>query len=113
MHQHPLPSTCPLDLYFEGDDDRDILTVDWRRVRLWRAASGLVAMAVALLGAELVGATVLSGALAALFVVAFARNGSLDRRLPGMVRFTAYGAVLGGLIVALQPSVRRSTEVAV
>ena len=54
-------------------------------------------MVVALLVAVAVGETVLSGALAALFVIASGHDGPLSERLAEMARFTLVGAILGGL----------------
>ena len=75
----------------------DILTIDWDQVRLRRAAWGLLAM---LIGAALiwaVGDVALTVLLSTLFVIATGGTGTMAQRLPGMVRFTVYGAVLGGL----------------
>jgi uncharacterized membrane protein YccC len=76
---------------------RETLTVDWQQVRIRRAVSGLVAMLLAVLFARSVGDIVLSGAMATLFVVAAGGDGPMSARLPGMVRFTLYGSLLGGL----------------
>lgn len=75
----------------------DILTVDWEQVRFKRAVSGLVAMLVAILFATTVGDFVVSAIMATLFVVAAGGDGTMAERFPPMVRFTLYGAVLGGL----------------
>lgn len=75
----------------------DILSVDWEQVRFRRAVSGVV---VIVLVAGLVGLTgdiIMTATLASLFVVATGGDGSMSVRLPGMVRFTIAGAVLGGL----------------
>ena len=75
----------------------DILNVDWDQVRLKRAASGLVAMLLAVVFAGVVGDVVLSGLMATLFVTAASSDGTMAQRFPGMVRFTLAGAVVGGL----------------
>ena len=75
----------------------DVFKVDWEQVRLKRAVSGLAAMLLAVLFAVLVGDVVLSAVMATLFVTAAGGGGTMSERLPTMLRFTLYGAVLGGL----------------
>ena len=62
-----------------------------------RAVSGLAAMLLAVVFAVSVGDIVLSAVMATLFVTAAGGDGLMAERLPTMVRFTLYGAVLGGL----------------
>ena len=75
----------------------EVLRVDWEQVRLKRAISGLVSMllVVAFLGA--IGDPALAALLATLFVTAAGGDGAMTDRLPGMIRFTIVGALLGGL----------------
>lgn len=75
----------------------DILTVDWEQVRFRRAASGVVAIVLVAALVGLTGDIIMTTTLAALFVVAGGGDGSMSDRLPGMVRFTIFGAILGGL----------------
>lgn len=75
----------------------DIVRVDWEQVRFRRAASGLAAMLVVIALLRLAGDAVFAALLATLFVTAVGGDGTMSERLPGMVRFTVLGAVLGGL----------------
>ncbi len=77
-----------------------ILRVDWEQVRLGRALSGLVSMlaVVAFVGA--VDDVLFAALLGTLFVTAAGGGGTMPQRLPGMLRFTVSGALLGGLAYA-------------
>jgi hypothetical protein len=74
-----------------------VFTVDWEQVRLKRAISSLAAMLLAVLFAVSVGDIVLSAVMATLFVTGAGGDGTMSVRLPTMLRFTLYGAALGGL----------------
>ncbi len=75
----------------------DILRIDWDQVRLKRAISGLLAMLLVVVFLGALGDPVVAALLATLFVTAAGGDGTIAERLPGMVRFTVIGALLGGL----------------
>lgn len=75
----------------------DILRIDWEQVRFRRAVSGVVAILLAVLFAQVTGAGTETAILAVLLVVASAGDGGMSARLPGMVAFTLLGAVVGAL----------------
>ena len=75
----------------------DILRIDREQVRFRRAASGLVAMLAVVLFIGVGEDFVIAALMATLFVTAAGGDGTLAERLPGMVRFTILGSVLGGL----------------
>lgn len=75
----------------------DILRVDWEQVRFKRALSGLATMLIVVAFLGVVDDVILAALMAALFVIASGRDGTMAERLPSMVRFTVIGAMLGGL----------------
>ena len=78
----------------------DIVRVDWEQVRFRRAASGLVAILLAGLFAQVAGTGVETAVLAVVLVLAAAGDGRMSARLPGMIGFTIVGAVVGVLAFA-------------
>lgn len=75
----------------------DILRVDWEQVRLKRALSGLAAMLIVVAFLGVVDDAIVAALMAAIFVTASERDGTMAERLPSMVGFTVIGAILGGL----------------
>lgn len=75
----------------------EIRTIDWDKVRLKQAVTGLTAMLLAVAVFGTLDDAVLSGVMATLFVIAAGGDGPMRDRLPAMVRMTLYGAVIGGL----------------
>ncbi len=80
-----------------SDLGHDILHVDWSQVRIKRAFTSLVVMLMIVAFFGVIGDVLFAALMAALFVTAAGGDGSMSERLPGMVRFTVIGAVLGGL----------------
>ena len=78
----------------------DIVAVDWSQVRFRRAFSGLAAVLVAIALIGLLGNVAGTTAIAVLFVIMSAGDGTFQDRWPGMARYTVFGAVLGGLAYA-------------
>lgn len=76
---------------------RHIVAVDWKQVRFKRALSGLVAILVALAFIGAVETVVLIVIMAALFNIAAANDGPMERRWRAMAQFSVFGAVAGGL----------------
>ena len=75
---------------------QDVLYIDWDQVRIKRAISGLFAMLIVVAFLGSIGDAALAALLATLFVTAAGGDGSFSDRLPGMVRVTIVGALLGG-----------------
>jgi hypothetical protein len=74
----------------------DVLHVDWEQVRFKRALSGLVSMLAVVVFIDMIGDVLFAALLATLFVTAAGGDGPMSERLPGMVRLTVIGAILGG-----------------
>lgn len=94
---HERAAKPPPSIHRVNDLIGDILHVDWEQVRFKRALSGLVSMLAVVVFIDTIGDVAFAALMAALFVTAAGGDGPMSERLPGMVRFTAIGAILGGL----------------